>query len=151
MKIKVQAGTRESQRKLLVPARAIVLPEFYARACSAGRNGEIHISHKSVLFCAFCSSRSRAINELTRKLPRVFRDHNSALSNPPRLLRPSPPLTEQPSVVTRKLERNILGLKDIYELSNRGIGRERKIDREISLSLTKFYFSKEGESFYPKF
>lgn len=100
--------------------------EFYTRThrLARGTDGEIRIHthtytwHKSILFVPFVPRRrSRAIKELTRKPPHVFRNHNSTLSNP--VLSPSPPWSSSIAIP----ERDILELKDILWTSN---PREKK-------------------------
>lgn len=109
--VKERQGTKGRMEPLLF-WRAIVLRNFML----AGAVGERakSISHKSIYLYPFVPRRrSRAINELTRKPPHVFRNHNSALSNP--LLLPSQSTPSPCFNGMWKLgKRDTLELRDIY-------------------------------------
>lgn len=83
-KIKEQTVDRKRGGEAVTSGERLFCRNFMRAQRRQKRQTAKSISHKGILFCTFCSLRSRAINELTRKLPRMFRDHNSALSNPPR-------------------------------------------------------------------
>lgn len=111
------------------------------------RNGERRNPYRvKASVCTFCFLRSRAINELTRKPAHVFRDHNSALSNPSHPAFP-PILPVFPRPRAKNSERDTLELKDYLWTTE---SREGKLERErerVSRHLRKntVPFWREGE------